>query len=147
VRDTFALAALNAIFWFGWALVLASTFLISHFELFGLSQVFARALGTKSSEPRFSAPLFYRYVRHPLYLGFLLAFWAAPSMSVGHLLFSAATTSYIMIAIQLEERDLISLFGDQYRRYRMQVSMLFPIPHRIISRAGSAQGAPTPRSH
>jgi methanethiol S-methyltransferase len=68
-------------------------------------------------------------------------------MSVGHLLFSAATTSYIMIAIQLEERDLISLFGDQYRRYRMQVSMLFPIPHRIISRAGSAQGAPTPRSH
>ncbi len=127
VENALGVATLNAIFWFGWGLVLVSTFLISHFELFGLSQVFALVVGRKSLELQFRTPLLYRYVRHPLYLGFILAFWAAPSMSVGHLLFAAATTGYILIAIQFEEHDLITLFGDQYRRYREQVSMLFPI--------------------
>lgn len=146
VRGTFAIAALNATFWFGWGLALVSTFLISHFELFGLSQVFAQVLGKASSEPRFRTPLLYRYVRHPLYLGFLLAFWAAPSMSAGHLVFSAATTVYILIAIPLEERDLVTLFGNQYRRYRRQVSMLLPIPRRAIHGRDGTETASAPRS-
>jgi protein-S-isoprenylcysteine O-methyltransferase Ste14 len=128
VQDPLTAAILEAVFWFGWAMLVVSTFLISHFELFGLSQVFARLLGREPSAPKFHTPLLYRHVRHPIYLSFLLAFWATPSMSVGHLLFAAATTGYILIAIQLEERDLIGMFGDQYRRYREQVAMLVPLP-------------------
>jgi protein-S-isoprenylcysteine O-methyltransferase Ste14 len=128
VQGPFTAAILDAIFWFGWAMLVASTFLLSHFELFGLSQVFARLLGREPLAPKFRTPLLYRHVRHPIYLGFLLAFWATPTMTMGHLLFSAATTGYILIAIQLEERDLIGMFGDQYRRYRRQVAMLLPLP-------------------
>jgi methanethiol S-methyltransferase len=121
---------LQAIFWFGWGMLLLSTFLISHFELFGLAQVFARLHGWEQPHPVFKAPFLYRCVRHPIYLSFQLAFWATPSMTVGHLLFAAAMTGYIMIAIRLEERDLIHRFGDRYRKYQKEVAMLNPVPRR-----------------
>ena len=130
VHNPTAVALINVVFWFGWALLFVSTCLISHFQLFGLSQVFARMLGRELPEAQFRTPLLYRHVRHPIYLSFLLAFWATPSMTAGHLLFSLATTGYILIAIQLEERDLIRMFGDKYRRYRQNVAMLMPLPGR-----------------
>lgn len=142
VQNPIAIVAVTAIFWLGWGLLLVSTCLISHFELFGLTQVFARLLGREASAPRFHTPLLYRHVRHPIYLSFLLSFWAAPSMTVGHLLFSVATTLYILIAIQLEERDLIGLFGEQYRRYRQNVAMLLPLPRRSGAPAKAPAASP-----
>jgi protein-S-isoprenylcysteine O-methyltransferase Ste14 len=119
---------LHAVFWAGWAIALVSTFLIDHFDLFGLRQVYLHASGREYAPPAFKTVGLYRYVRHPLMLGFLLAFWATPTMSLGHLLFAVATTAYILIALQLEERDLVDLHGEQYRSYRKQASMLVPLP-------------------
>jgi protein-S-isoprenylcysteine O-methyltransferase Ste14 len=110
----------------GWAIVLISTFLISHFELFGLTQVWRRMRGQPQPTHAFRTPAFYRLVRHPIYAGFIIAFWAAPRMSLRHLIFAVGTLGYIVIAIQLEEHDLIGVFGDRYRTYRTQVGMLFP---------------------
>jgi len=122
-RIALAVTALGLV---GWFVVLLSTFLINHFELFGLQQVFSHFMGREMPTPSFHEPLFYRFVRHPIYLGFVIAFWAAPVMSVGHLLFAAVTTAYMLVAIVLEERDLVSVFGDQYRNYRGRVPMLLP---------------------
>jgi methanethiol S-methyltransferase len=126
VENPAGVLALQAVFWLGWGVLLLATFLINHFELFGLHQVYAGMAGQKLPAPEFRTPLLYHYVRHPIYFGFVLAFWAAPVMTAGHLLFSIATTGYILIGIWFEERDLIAQFGDRYRVYRQQVAMLFP---------------------
>jgi methanethiol S-methyltransferase len=114
------------LFWLGWAIVLASTFMINHFELFGLRQVFAVWRSGPQAETGFRTTLFYRVVRHPLNLGFIVAFWAAPTMTAGHLLFAAMTTGWILVAMQLEERDLLVTLGARYAAYRKTVPMLVP---------------------
>ncbi|MBS0493200.1 MAG: isoprenylcysteine carboxylmethyltransferase family protein [Proteobacteria bacterium] len=114
------------LFGLGWLLVLVSTFLINHFELFGLQQVFARLTHRALPEAQFKTPLLYRYVRHPLYLGLLLSLWSVPRMTAGRLLFALGLSVYILIGIAFEERDLLAQFGERYRRYRAQVGMLLP---------------------
>lgn len=110
----------------GWAIVLLSTLMIGHFDLFGLAQVYRYLRDLKPTDSRFITPGFYKLVRHPIMTGFIVAFWATPEMSVGHLLFAVVTTVYIVVALQLEERDLIGEFGERYRKYRKEVPILFP---------------------
>ena len=124
--DPILRAAIVTVMTLGWALVFVSTWLINHFDLFGLRQVWFLLLDKPYTHLPFTTPLFYRFVRHPLYLGFIIAFWAAPTMTAGHLMFAIATTGYILIGIFLEERDLVAEFGDRYRRYRDSVGMLLP---------------------
>lgn len=126
VEDPIGRVVLRSLFAFGWALILYSTFLINHFDLFGLRQVWRSLRGQPEEELRFTTPGPYQLVRHPLYVGWLFAFWMTPVMTFAHLLFSVATTAYILLAIQFEERDLVRQFGDRYRDYRRSVPMLIP---------------------
>jgi protein-S-isoprenylcysteine O-methyltransferase Ste14 len=130
VENTFGRYILWALFFLGWATVLVGTFLINHFDLFGLRQVYLYQRGREYTDLGFGTPFLYKVVRHPIMLGFIMAFWATPYMTVGHLVFTIATTAYILIAIQLEERDIVSVHGTAYEEYRKQVSMLLPIPKR-----------------
>jgi protein-S-isoprenylcysteine O-methyltransferase Ste14 len=118
---------LQGLFWMGWGGVLFSTYLVDHFSLFGLKQVYHYLKGLPDELTPFKTPVLYKVVRHPLYLGFIIAFWSTPNMTLGHLFFAAVCTAYIVLAIQFEERDLIEFYGDSYRKYRTQVSMLLPI--------------------
>lgn len=118
--------AIWLLFWAGWATVLLSTFLINHFELFGLQQAWLYVRGREAEPHKFRTPFIYKWVRHPLYLGFFLAFWAAPEMTAGHLLLALGVSIYMLIAIRYEERDLVSYFGHDYERYRDEVGMLTP---------------------
>ena len=130
VRQPAGRLAVWALFWLGWAIALASTFMINHFDLFGLRQVYSAWRAKPYTDLDFRVRFLYRLVRHPLMLGFLIAFWATPLLTAGHLVFAAAMTAYILIATQLEERDLVAALGDQYRNYRREVPMLLPLRHR-----------------
>jgi len=130
VEDPFGSLVLRVLFGFGFALVLVSTFLINHFDLFGMRQVWLYLRNRPYTALHFGTPGPYRLVRHPLYVGWLFAFWATPTMTLAHLLFSVATTAYILIAIQLEERDLVREHGESYESYRSSVPMLIPFTRR-----------------
>jgi len=130
VANPAAANTLQVVFWMGWGMVLLSTFLINHFDLFGLHQVWMNFLGRALPDYEFRTPFLYRFVRHPIYLGFTLAFWSTPVMTLGHLLFAIATTAYMLIGIQLEERDLVDAYGNTYIEYRRRVSMIVPMPPR-----------------
>ena len=128
VRNPVGRAVLQVLFWMGWAIVVLSTFLISHFDLFGLRQVYLHQVSQPSKDSDFRTPGLYKLVRHPLMLGFIIAFWSTPKMTFGHLIFAGGTTTYILIALQFEERDLVRIHGNAYESYRDRVSMLLPIP-------------------
>jgi protein-S-isoprenylcysteine O-methyltransferase Ste14 len=128
IENTVGQVILHGLFWGGWLLVFLSTFMIDHFELFGLRQAYLYLRGREMAPAGFKTPFLYKYVRHPLNTGWIIAFWATPRMTVGHLLFALATTAYIFISIRFEERDLVSTFGKTYEEYQQRVPMLLPIP-------------------
>ncbi|MFV1951996.1 MAG: methanethiol S-methyltransferase [Nitrospinota bacterium] len=130
VENSLGYLILSGLFWMGWLMVLLCTFLINHFDLFGLRQVYLYLRGKEYSSLEFKTPALYKFVRHPLYLGFIIAFWATPHMTVGHLVFSVATTAHILIGIQLEERDLVRIHGETYENYLQRVPMLLPLPRK-----------------
>jgi protein-S-isoprenylcysteine O-methyltransferase Ste14 len=130
VQSSAARLVLQGLFWLGWGIVLSSTFMINHFDLFGLRQVYLRVRNAPYTPLPFGKVALYKFVRHPIMLGFLIAFWATPDMTLGHLLFAAATTGYIFIGIFLEERDLRRAHGEAYEQYRREASMIFPFPRR-----------------
>lgn len=130
VEDPIAAGVLQGLSLFGFGIVLVATFVIDHFDLFGLSQVIRYFRGAEHREPEFRVKSFYRYIRHPLYLGFITAFWATPVMTVGHLVFAVATTGFMLVAVRFEERDLVRLHGPAYEDYRARVPMIFPRPGR-----------------
>lgn len=127
VENTYGSFALSGLFWMGWLIVLLSTFMINHFDLFGLRQVYLNMRDMEYTSIDFITPALYKYVRHPIMLGFIIAFWATPEMTTGHLVFAIATSAYILIGIQFEEKDLMNIHGETYGKYRRQVSMLFPL--------------------
>jgi protein-S-isoprenylcysteine O-methyltransferase Ste14 len=139
VWQTSGIAALllTAVHWLGWLIAFASTHMIDHFDLFGLRQAFSVLKAAELPNQSFKTPLLYKIVRHPIMLGFLLAFWATPVMTSGHLLFAVANTAYILVALQFEERDLIAEFGETYRQYRRRVPMLVP---RLFTRRRTGDG-------
>jgi methanethiol S-methyltransferase len=121
-----AIGIASAVYLLGYAILLYATFLIDHFDLFGLRQVFLSAMGRSYTEKRFATPSLYKRIRHPLYVGWITAFWATPTFTVGHLLFASAMTAYILLAIPLEERDLAAQLGEPYRRWRAQTPAFVP---------------------
>ncbi len=133
------IVALEVLFWLGWALVLLSSFAIDHFDLFGLRQVWHRFRGVEYVPIPLLQPRLYKVVRHPLLLGFLIAFWSTPTMSLGHLLFSVATTAYVLVGIFLEERDLMAAHGEAYAQYQREVRMLLPLRRRRAG-CGASRG-------
>jgi protein-S-isoprenylcysteine O-methyltransferase Ste14 len=130
IEDPLARGMLYGISFMGWALVFYASFLIDHFDLFGLRQVYSHLRRREYTHPEFQTPLLYRLVRNPLMLGFLIAFWFTPDMTYGHLLFAGLTTGYIFFGVSFEERDLAKILGEDYLRYRERTPMILPLPRR-----------------